>query len=135
MIAQLNINSQQNKFGFSKETVTGYVDILFTRGSRTAATSKMEHFLITLNGLQPLIIITKCSILDVAAVLDPPLLLITINKLDNSFPTVQFQKNGFSRPYRFDRNVHDILSKLFKNADFEGNLGAMFVGINLRNKK
>ena len=34
-------------------------------GSRTAATSKMELFVIT--------IITKCSILDVAAVLDPPL--------------------------------------------------------------
>ena len=33
-------------------------------GSRTAAASKMEHFVI---------IITKCSILDVAAVLDPPL--------------------------------------------------------------
>ena len=43
-------------------------------GSRTAATSKMEHFLITVNGFQPLIIITKCSILDIAAGLDPPLM-------------------------------------------------------------
>ena len=34
-------------------------------GYRTAATSKM--------GFQPLTIITKCSILDVAAVPDPPL--------------------------------------------------------------
>ena len=42
-------------------------------GSRTAATSKMGHFLITVNGFQPLTTITKCSILDVAAVLDPPL--------------------------------------------------------------
>ena len=40
----------------------------------TAATSKMERFVITANGLQPLTIITKRSILDVAAVLDPPLL-------------------------------------------------------------
>ena len=40
----------------------------------TAATSKMERFVITVNGLQPLTIITKRSILDVAAVLDPPLL-------------------------------------------------------------
>ena len=36
-----------------------------TAGSRTAATSKMERLVIT--------IITKRSILDVAAVLDPPL--------------------------------------------------------------
>ena len=42
-------------------------------GSRTPATSKMELFVIIVNGFQPLTIITKCSILDVAAVLDPPL--------------------------------------------------------------
>ena len=41
--------------------------------SRTAATSKMELFVIIVNGFQPLTIITKCSILDVAAVLDPSL--------------------------------------------------------------
>ena len=43
-------------------------------GSRTAATSKMERFVIIVNGFQPLTIITKRSILDVAAVLDPPLI-------------------------------------------------------------
>ena len=42
-------------------------------GSRTAATSKMERFVIIVNGWKPLTIITKCSILDIAAVLDPPL--------------------------------------------------------------
>ena len=42
-------------------------------GSWSAATSKMEHFLIIVNGWKPLTIITKRSILDVAAVLDPPL--------------------------------------------------------------
>ena len=42
-------------------------------GSRTAATSKMEHFEIIVNGWKPLTIITKSSILDVAVVLDPPL--------------------------------------------------------------
>ena len=42
-------------------------------GSRTAATSKMKLFVIIVNGFQPLTIITKCSILDVPAVLDPPL--------------------------------------------------------------
>ena len=42
-------------------------------GSRTAATSKMELFVIIVNGFQPLTIIAKQSILDVAAALDPPL--------------------------------------------------------------
>ena len=42
-------------------------------GSWSAATSKMEHFLIIVNGWKPLTIITKSSILDVATVLDPPL--------------------------------------------------------------
>ena len=40
-------------------------------GSKTAATSKIEHFVIIVNGLT---IMTKCSILDVAVVLDLPLL-------------------------------------------------------------
>ena len=41
--------------------------------SRTAATSKMDLFVIKVNGWKPLANITKSSILDVAAVLDPPL--------------------------------------------------------------
>ena len=42
-------------------------------GSRTTATSKVELFVIIVNGWKPLTIITKSSTLDVAAVLDPPL--------------------------------------------------------------
>ena len=42
-------------------------------GSRAAATSKMELFAIIVNGWKPLTIIAKSSILDVAAILDPPL--------------------------------------------------------------
>ena len=42
-------------------------------GSRTTATSKMERFVIIVNRWKLLTIITKRSILDVAAVLDPPL--------------------------------------------------------------
>ena len=42
-------------------------------GSRTAATSKMEHFVIIVNGWKPFTVIRKCSILDGAAVLDPPM--------------------------------------------------------------
>ena len=43
-------------------------------GSRAAAISKMERFVIIVNGFQPLTIITKSSILDAAAALDPPLM-------------------------------------------------------------
>ena len=43
-------------------------------GSRTAATSKVELFVIIVNAFQPLTIITKGSTLDVAAALDPPLI-------------------------------------------------------------
>ena len=49
----------------------------FRGGSRTATTSKMERFVIIVNGFEPLTIITKRSILDVAAVLDPPLVFAT----------------------------------------------------------
>ena len=42
-------------------------------GSRAAATSKMECFGIIVNGRKPLTVITKLSILDVAAALDPHL--------------------------------------------------------------
>ena len=47
-------------------------------GSRTAALSKMERFMIIVNGFQTLTIITKRSILDVAAVLDPPLMILVL---------------------------------------------------------
>ena len=40
--------------------------------SRTAATSKVELFVVIVNGWKPLTIITKSSTLDVATVLDPP---------------------------------------------------------------
>ena len=41
-------------------------------GSRAAATSKMECFVIIVNDWKPLTIITKHSILELAAALDPP---------------------------------------------------------------
>ena len=47
---------------------------IFRGGSRTVATSKMECFVIIVNGLKPLTIIMKRFILDVAAVLDPALI-------------------------------------------------------------
>ena len=52
-------------------------------GSRAAATAKMERFVITVNGFQPLTIITKRSILDVAAALDIVFLVLSIPKRKN----------------------------------------------------
>ena len=45
-----------------------------------AATSKMECFVIIVNGFQPLTFITKRSIMDFAAALDPPLLFFHMKK-------------------------------------------------------
>ena len=60
------------------------LDIVIRDGSRTAVTSKMECSVIIVNGFQPLTIITKCPILDVAAVLDPPLVMPIYNLLEYS---------------------------------------------------
>ena len=51
-----------------------YISIITRSRSRAAATSKMECFVIIVNGWKPLTIITKHSILDAAAALDPPLI-------------------------------------------------------------
>ena len=74
------------------------------------------------------------------------ILLITETKLDISFPEAQFHINGYSSPYRLDRNANggglllyvreDIPTKLLKNTIFKGNdIEAMFIEINLRKKK
>ena len=58
-------------------------------GSRTAATSKVELFVIIVNGFQPLTIITKSSTLDVAAVLDPPLIVDNGKYYSNHFTVAE----------------------------------------------
>ena len=61
---------------FSSKHVRGDSrNMLIRDGSRAAAASKMECFVIILNGWKPLTVITKHSILDVAAALDPHLLI------------------------------------------------------------
>ena len=50
-------------------------------GSWAAATSKMERFVIIVNGWKPLTIIPKRSILDAAAALDPPLFPAAMSSL------------------------------------------------------
>ena len=57
--------------------IIGHIETVFkiSRGGfRTAVTSKTELFVVTVTGWKPVTIIIKCSILDVAAVLDPPLI-------------------------------------------------------------
>ena len=44
-------------------------------GSKAAAKSKMERFVVIVNGWKPLTIIKNRSILDVAAAVDPPLVI------------------------------------------------------------
>ena len=57
-------------------------------GSRAAATSKMECFVIIVNGRKTLTIITKRSILDVAAGLDPPLRHAFLNNDDKALSSL-----------------------------------------------
>ena len=64
--------------------VEPFLTIVHRGGSRTAATYKAELFAIIVNGFQPLTIITKSSTLDVAAVLDPPLVHISGIKNTNN---------------------------------------------------
>ena len=62
-------------------------------GSRAAATSKTERFVIIVNDFQPSIIVTKHSMLDVAAAPDPPLLSILCNDPDAKLQTVVGNNN------------------------------------------
>ena len=73
------------------------------------------------------------------------ILLISETKLDSSFPVNQFLIDGFTPPYRLDRNANgggimlyvreDIPSKLLSNNDQDSEIENIFVEINLRSKK
>ena len=72
------------------------------------------------------------------------LLLISETKLDDSFPTAQFQMKGFSVPYRYDGNGkggglllyirEDIQSKLLISKS-KCNIETVSVAVNLRKRK
>ena len=76
-LVALVVNLQDKKKTMTSnlnEKVSNLTEEVLNRGRcRTAATSKRERFVIIVNGWRPLTIITKRSILDVAAALDPPL--------------------------------------------------------------
>ena len=61
---------------FLKIAVNSTMIVQSRGGSRTAATSKVELFVIIVNGFQPVTINTKNSTLDVVAVLDLPLQIV-----------------------------------------------------------
>ena len=73
------------------------------------------------------------------------ILLVTETKIDDSFPISQFCIEGFSTPFRLDRNAHgggillyvraDIPAKLIRSTKFEKHIEALFIEINLRKKK
>ena len=73
------------------------------------------------------------------------ILTIQESKLDDSFPTTQLLIEGYSEPYRLDRNRNgggviiyvreDIPSKPLKKHKFTKNVEGLFVEINLRKTK
>ena len=72
------------------------------------------------------------------------ILVITETKLDDSFPLSQFNIEGFSQPYRYDRNRNgggvliyvreDIPSKILPQV-VQADIEALFIEINLRKTK
>ena len=87
--------------------------IRITRGgSRVAATSKMERFVIIVHGFQPLTIITKRSILDVAAALDPPL-----DNSDNRRKNRNSKNNGNKIIIKNNHEYENIDNTDFQNTN------------------
>ena len=72
------IFSKGHNFLRNKEIILMLLTII-RGGSRIAPSSKTELFVIMVNGFQPLTIITKCSILEVVVVLDPPLNIVILS--------------------------------------------------------
>ena len=71
------------------------------------------------------------------------ILMISETKLDNSFPEGQFLIEGYSKPYRIDRNCHGGGIMLYVRADIPSKLlstellpmEGFYVEINLQKKK
>ena len=73
------------------------------------------------------------------------ILIITETKLDNTFPVSQFHIDGFSKPYRLDRNRNgdgviiyvreDIPSKILTKHVLPTDIEALFIELNFRKCK
>ena len=72
-------------------------------------------------------------------------LVLTETILDDSFPKIQFLVDGFSEPYRYDRNRNgggimiyirdNIPSKLLQKHKFHDDMEGLFVELNFRKVK
>ena len=73
------------------------------------------------------------------------ILVVCETKLDETFPGSQFHMDGFSLPYRLDRNCNgggvmifvreDIPSKLLTKHNFPSDVEGLFVELNFRKSK
>ena len=73
------------------------------------------------------------------------ILLISETKIDNSFPEAQFSIDGYSKPYRYDRNAFgggylayfrkDIPCRQLNDYNIGGNTEGTFIEINIGKKK
>ena len=90
--ADTNVVSETISIKQSNQLVL--LSVYIRSGSRAAATSKIERFVIIVNGWKPLTIITKRSILDVAAALYPLLASIRLSPFFtiHTYTHVQFEQ-------------------------------------------
>ena len=106
--------------------------VIYRGGSRTAATSKMVLLAIIVNGFQSLTISTKRSILDVAGVLDPPLISVRITSILNISGTISMTilYSGYMfLPSKQNINVPWIIQALSCHKDyFNRNIYIFFCG-------
>ena len=68
--------------------------------------------------------------------------IITETKLDNTFHLSQFHIDGYSKPYRLDRNRNgsgmiiyvreDILIRMLTKHNFPDNIEGLFIKLNFR---
>ena len=73
------------------------------------------------------------------------ILIITETKLDNTFPVSQFHIDGYSKPYRLDRNRNgggiiiyvreDIPNRMLTKHNFPDNIEGLFIELNFRKSK
>ena len=90
-------------------------------------------------------ILSKFNQLKELVLKDVDILVIYETKLDEIFPSSQFHMNGFSLPYRLDRNCNgggvmifvreDIPSKLLTKHNFPSDVEGLFVELNFRKSK
>ena len=75
---------------------------------------------------------------------DIDILMISETKIDESFPLSQFMIDGFSIPYRCDRNAgggilvyfrNNITAKLLELENLLSDIEAIFTEINIKSKK